>query len=60
VTSRRWIKALHLRLRSLLRRGRVEQELDEELRYHLDHLRDDYIAAGIAPDAARGCEACSS
>ena len=42
-----------MRLRSLLRRSRVEHELTEELRYHLDHLQDDYIAAGLAPDAAR-------
>ena len=42
-----------MRLRSLLRPSRVEHELTEELRYHLDHLQDDYIAAGLAPDAAR-------
>jgi putative ABC transport system permease protein len=30
----RWTRKLRLRLRSLLRNGRVEEELDEELRYH--------------------------
>lgn len=32
----RWIYTIPLRLRSLFRRDRVEQELDEELRYHLE------------------------
>ena len=31
-----WIYAVPLRLRSLFRRKRVEQDLDEELQYHLD------------------------
>ena len=31
----------------------MEQELDEELRYHLERLVDDYIAAGMAPADAR-------
>lgn len=30
----RWFYTMPLRLRSRLRRGRVEQELDEEFRYH--------------------------
>jgi predicted permease len=46
-------RKLRLRLRSLLRGRRVEQELEEEFRYHLEHLIDDYIASGMAPDAAR-------
>ena len=37
----RWTKKLRLRLRSLFRRGRVEEELSEELQYHLQHLIDD-------------------
>ncbi len=49
----RWARTLRLRLRSLLRRGRVEQELDEELRYHLERIEADYIAAGMAPGDAR-------
>ncbi len=43
----RWIQKLRLRLRSLFRSGRVEQELDEELQYHLDHLVEDYVARGM-------------
>jgi putative ABC transport system permease protein len=49
----RWPRRLRLRLRSLLRNARVEEELDEELRYHLQHLVDDYIATGMPPRDAR-------
>jgi hypothetical protein len=49
----RWIRRLRLRLRSLFRSGRVEQELDEELQYHLDRQIDDYVAAGMVPSEAR-------
>jgi putative ABC transport system permease protein len=49
----RWTTKLRLRLRSLLRGDQVERELDEELRYHLAHLVDDYVAAGMSPSDAR-------
>lgn len=49
----RWPSKLRLRLRSLLRSGRVEHELDEELTFHLEHLVDDYIATGMPPEEAR-------
>jgi predicted permease len=49
----RWIRSLRLRFRSLLRSSHVERELDAELRYHLDHLTDDYIASGMSPIDAR-------
>src|SRR6185436_10038924 len=49
----RWTRSLRLRLRSLFRGRRVEQELDEELRYHLQRLEDDYVAAGMAASDAR-------
>ena len=42
-----------LRLRSLFRRGRVEQELDEELRYYLESETAERLASGLAPDEAR-------
>ena len=32
----RWFYTLPLRVRSLFRRNRVEDELNEELRYHLE------------------------
>ncbi len=49
----RFTSILHLRLRSLLSRTRVEQELDEEIRYHLEREIDEGIAAGMTPDDAR-------
>ncbi len=49
----RWFSRLRLRCRSLLRAGRVERELDEEFRFHLDHLTDDYLAQGMSPAEAR-------
>jgi putative ABC transport system permease protein len=49
----RWTTKLRLRVRSLLRSGQVERELDEELQYHLAHLVDDYVAAGMSPADAR-------
>jgi len=42
-----------LRLRSLFRRRNVEQELDEELRYHLDREIESNLAKGISVDEAR-------
>ncbi|HEY3742137.1 MAG TPA: ABC transporter permease [Bryobacteraceae bacterium] len=42
-----------LRLRSLFKRYRVEDELDEELRYHLERQIDENIAAGMDPREAR-------
>ncbi|HKP10564.1 MAG TPA: ABC transporter permease, partial [Blastocatellia bacterium] len=44
---RRWFYTVPLRLRSLLRRGRVEQELDEELRYHFERQVEENIAKGM-------------
>ena len=49
----RWTRKLRLHLRSLLRRSRVEEELDEELRFHLERLTEEHIAAGMAPGDAR-------
>jgi predicted permease len=49
----RWSTKLRLRLRSLFQSRSVEQELTEELQYHLEHLIDDHIAAGVSPDDAR-------
>lgn len=40
------------RLRGLLRIERVEHDLDEELRSHIEMRTQDYIAAGMAPEEA--------
>ncbi|MGH8523363.1 MAG: permease prefix domain 1-containing protein, partial [Gammaproteobacteria bacterium] len=49
----RWTRTLRLRLRSLLRRSRVEDELGEELQYHLERLIDEYVAKGMSQEDAR-------
>ena len=43
---------LRFRLRALLRRGAVDDELDEELRAHLEAQADKYRRAGLPPDEA--------
>jgi hypothetical protein len=42
-----------VRLGSLFRRERLEQQLDAELRYHIDMLVEQNLAAGMSPAAAR-------
>ncbi|MEN3332202.1 MAG: putative transport system permease protein [Blastocatellia bacterium] len=49
----RWFYIVPLRLRSLLRRGRVEQELDEELRYHLERQIEENLGKGMTAAEAR-------
>jgi hypothetical protein len=48
-----WWFTVRLRLRSILRRNRVEQELAEELQFHLDHKIEEGIANGLSPEEAR-------
>jgi hypothetical protein len=49
-----WLYTIPLRLRSLFRRHRVEQDLDDELRFHLEALIDQHQRAGMnAADARR-------
>jgi len=48
-----WWYSIPLRLRSIFRRTRVEQELEEELRFHLDQLIAQGVAAGKTADEAR-------
>ena len=48
-----WTYTLPLRVRSLFRRGRVEEELDEEIRDHLERKAQEYIAKGFTPEEAR-------
>src|SRR5438128_872932 len=49
----RWLYTVPLRLRSLFRRRREEQELDDEMRYHIERLAEQNIAAGMTPAEAR-------
>src|SRR5215470_4136813 len=48
-----WFYTVPLRLRSLFRRRQVEQELDEEIRYHLERQTQEHIAKGMTPEEAR-------
>lgn len=48
----RWLEKGRLRLRSLFRRRRVEQELNEELRFHLDQMVEEHIGKGKSPAEA--------
>src|SRR5262244_1390093 len=48
-----WFYTVPLRLRSLLRRAQVEQELDEELRYHIERQTEELIAKGMTEEEAR-------
>jgi predicted permease len=41
------------RLRALLRRGELDRELDEELRYHLEREAELHAAGGMGPEEAR-------
>src|SRR5690242_21593324 len=49
----RWIYKLPLRLRSLFRKQRVENELNDELRFHLEKLIEEIIAKGMSAEEAR-------
>jgi putative ABC transport system permease protein len=48
----RWIYKLPLRLRSLFRKDRVEQDLTEELRFHVDNLIEENVAKGMSREDA--------
>jgi predicted permease len=48
----RWFDIVRLRVRSLLRRGAVERELDRELQFHLDQEIEKNARLGMAPAAA--------
>ena len=48
-----WLYTIPLRLRSLFRRETVDQELDEELRNHVERETEDNVARGMSPSEAR-------
>src|ERR1051326_8170211 len=48
-----WFYTFPLRLRSLLRRAEVEQELDDELQYHIERQTEEFIGRGLTPEQAR-------
>ena len=48
-----WWFTAPLRLKSIFRRGRVEDEMDEELRFHLERKIEEGVAEGLSPSEAR-------
>jgi len=48
-----WLYTIPLRLRSLFRWAQADQELDDELRDHVERKTDEYVAQGMATEAAR-------
>jgi hypothetical protein len=48
-----WVYTIPLRLRSLFCRRQADQELDDELRDHVERKTEEYIAKGLPPAAAR-------
>ena len=48
-----WWFTLPLRLKSIFRRSRVEEELDEELQFHLERRIEEGVASGLSPEEAR-------
>jgi predicted permease len=48
-----WIRTIPLKLRTIFRRNRVEQELDDELRFHLEREIHENIVRNMGPDEAR-------
>ncbi len=52
--TKNWLYTLPLRLRSLFRRDRVEQELNDELQFHLEQKTNEFVASGMSlADAQR-------
>ena len=47
-----WLYTIPLRLRSLFRRAQADQELDDELRDHLERKTGEYLAQGLTQEEA--------
>jgi predicted permease len=50
---RRWIYKLPLRLRSIFKKSRIERELSDELRFHLEKQVDEFVSKGMTAEEAR-------
>jgi hypothetical protein len=46
------ISDLYIRLRSLFRRTKVDEELYDELRFHLERQAEKYLRARMSPEQA--------
>src|SRR5579871_6120853 len=49
----RWLDIARLRLRSLFRRGLVDDEMNRELQFHLDQEIENNVRLGLPPSEAR-------
>jgi predicted permease len=49
----RWCYRMSMGVRSLLRGGALDRDLDEELQFHLERLIEANLAQGLSPEAAR-------
>ena len=49
---RRWLR-LRGRVRDLLRRSRVERDIDDEIRFHVETEMEDGLRRGMTPQQAR-------
>src|SRR5437588_10753641 len=47
-----WLYTIPLRLRSLFRWAQADQELDDELRDHLERKTEEYVAQGMTQEKA--------
>ena len=47
-----WLYTIPLRLRSLFRWAQADQELDDELRDHLERTTEEYVAQGMTQEEA--------
>ncbi|HVG17696.1 MAG TPA: ABC transporter permease [Blastocatellia bacterium] len=48
-----WLREFFLRLHAVLRSNRIDREIDEEMRFHLEMRSQEYIEAGMRPEDAR-------
>ena len=48
----RLLTRIRLMIRSIFRRSRVDQELEEELRYHLERESDEQLRTGLTMEGA--------
>ena len=48
-----WLYTIPLRLRSLFRRRQADQELDDELRDHVEQRTAEHVATGMTPQESR-------
>ncbi len=53
MSPKHWFYTFPLRLRSLLKRNQVEQDLSEELQFHLEQKSQQYMASGLSAEEAR-------